>query len=168
MPMIVLAGVATGVWAYQLNKAVNLCLAGNLKANHEVGGLIHEAHAVDAAAKVEKSKRPQDEAEREAAIQAEENRVRQITHDLEPGKDGGPTTEEVLQQTVAIDLSNKVTKIEIRRGTLLESLGGGKISVGATLYPIKLTVRLGGKTKISVFHFFKDSFGDWSSIQVES
>lgn len=49
----------------------------------------------------------------------------------------------------------------IRRGTIMESTGEGRIPAGTVVYPIEVEFNGGGDLRTKRFAFFQDPFGKW-------
>jgi len=104
--------------------------------------------------------------------------------DPESGKNGGPSTADVLKsigmgdETVPkqqnqdiqkfLDLASTTVRSilnvkELKRGRTLTSTGGGKIPAGTTLFPIRLTADVGNVTVVKEYLFYKNDYDEWNS-----
>jgi hypothetical protein len=76
------------------------------------------------------------------------------------GKDGGPSTEDLL---LGMAQAFEEGEVIIKRGQVLTASQGGRLPSGTRVYPVKISGETKGSAITITRRFWKDEFGDWNA-----
>jgi hypothetical protein len=102
-----------------------------------------------------------------AQASAAEVSSRKNVDDPEPGKFGGPSTNDIYQLFGMSEDFN--AEYKIRRGQPLVASGSGPIPGGTTIFPIKInfTSKIFMNEQKREVYFYVDPYGDWQVVSAD-